>query len=106
MRDVHAELRERYDLVVFDTAPMGVVPDAFPLLRQVDGVIVVARLGRSTRDHSEHLRDQLRRLDAPTLGVVANGIKARRGRYGYGYAGGYYGDQESRKAEASASVEA
>jgi capsular exopolysaccharide synthesis family protein len=97
MRDVHAQLRERYDLIVFDTAPVGVVSDAFSLLRQVDGVIAVARLGHSTRDHAEHLREQLERLEAPTLGVVANGVKARRGgKYGYGY-GGYYGEPESKK---------
>ena len=34
----------------------------------------------------------LNRLEAPVLGVVANGIKVRRGgKYGYGYYGGYYG---------------
>jgi len=83
-----AELRDRYELVVVDTAPVGVVSDAFPLLGQVDGAIVVARIGRSTTDAAERLRDQLARLDAPVLGVVANGIKLRRGD-GYGY--GYYG---------------
>jgi polysaccharide biosynthesis transport protein len=104
MREVHTELRERYDLIVFDTAPMGVVSDAFPLLREVDGVIAVTRLGESTRDHAEHLREQLDRLEAPTLGVVANAVKVRRGgKYGYGY-GGYYGEPEARKAEASKSL--
>ncbi|HEX4307105.1 MAG TPA: polysaccharide biosynthesis tyrosine autokinase [Solirubrobacterales bacterium] len=103
MRDVHSQLRERYDLIVFDTAPIGVVSDAFPLLREVDGVIVVVRLGHSTRDHAEHLREQLDRLDAPTLGVVANGMKARRGgRYGYG--NDYYAEPESRQTEARAPV--
>jgi succinoglycan biosynthesis transport protein ExoP len=99
MRDVHQQLRERYDLVVFDTAPMGVVSDVFPLLREVDGVIVVIRLGVSTRDQADHLREQLTRLEAPTLGVVANAVKVRRGKYGYGY--GHYGESEPRKATAS-----
>ena len=107
MRDLHAELRERYDLIVFDTAPMGVVSDAFPLLREVDGVIVVTRLGQSTRDHAERLREQLERLEAPTLGVVANGMKVRRGgRYGYGYGyGGYYGEPEKPKSATSESTQ-
>jgi capsular exopolysaccharide synthesis family protein len=99
MRDVHAQLRERYDLIVFDTAPMGMVSDAFSLLREVDGVIVVTRLGQSTRDNARRLREQLERLDAPTLGLVANAAKfGRGGRYGYGY-GGYYGEPEPRKPE-------
>jgi capsular exopolysaccharide synthesis family protein len=103
MREVHAELRERYDLIVFDTAPMGVVSDVFPLLREVDGVIAVVRLGRSRRDHAEQLRAQLDRLEAPTLGVVANGVKPRR-RGGYGYGGGYYAEPESRESESAKSV--
>jgi succinoglycan biosynthesis transport protein ExoP len=102
MQEVHAQLRERYDLIVFDTAPMGVVSDAFPLLREVDGVIPVTRLGQSTRDHAEQLRDQLNRLEAPTLGIVANAVKMRRGgKYGYGYGGGYYGEAEQRQAAAT-----
>jgi tyrosine-protein kinase len=91
MREALSRLVERYELVVIDTAPVGVVSDAFPLLRKVDGVIAVARMGKSTRDSAERLREQLGRLEAPVLGIVANAIKVRRGgKYGYGYYGGYY----------------
>jgi capsular exopolysaccharide synthesis family protein len=90
MSEALSRLAERYELVVIDTAPVGVVSDAFPLLHKVDGVIVVARMGQSTRDSAERLREQLDRLEAPVLGIVANAIKARRGgRYGYGHYGGY-----------------
>lgn len=102
MSQALAELRERYELVVIDTAPVGVVSDAFPLLGQVDGAIVVARIERSTTDAAERLRDQLAQLDAPVLGVVANGIKLRRGgKYGYGNYGGYYGAAAQRPSEAA-----
>jgi receptor protein-tyrosine kinase len=91
-------LGERYDLIVVDTAPIGVVADVFPLLRQVDGVIAVARMEQTTRDSAEHMRAQLARLDAPLLGVVANAIKARRGdKYGYG---GYYDAPNPKRATA------
>jgi tyrosine-protein kinase len=90
MSEALSRLVERYELVVIDTAPVGVVSDAFPLLRKVDGVIAVARMGKSTRDSAEQLREQLGRLEAPVLGIVANAIKVRRGgKYGYGYYGGY-----------------
>lgn len=92
MGEVLSQLRERYELVVVDTAPVGVVSDAFPLLHQVDGVIVTTRTGLCTRDSAARLQEQLRRLEAPVLGVIVNGIKVRRGgKYGYGYYGGYYG---------------
>jgi tyrosine-protein kinase len=89
MSDILAELRKRYELVVIDTAPIGVVSDAIPLLRKADGVIVVARIGETTREAAIEMRNQLHRLDVPTLGVVANAVKLpRRSKYGYGYGPG------------------
>jgi tyrosine-protein kinase len=88
MSDILSELTKRYELVVIDTAPIGVVSDALPLLRMADGLIVVARIEETTRDTAHEMRAQLDRLDVPVLGIVANGIKLRRrGRYGYGYYG-------------------
>ncbi len=89
MRSVLREAEERYDLVVLDTPPTSVVSDAIPLIREVSGVIVVTRLGKSTRESVTQLRTQLEHLDAPILGVVVNAFKAERGAYGYGYGYGY-----------------
>jgi Mrp family chromosome partitioning ATPase len=51
--------------------------------------------------------DQLERLEAPVLGIVANGVKLRRGgRYGYGYYGGYYSKAAEEEKTAAASGEA
>lgn len=87
-------LGAEYEFVVVDTPPTGVVSDAFPLLSAVAGVIVVSRLGVASRDSAAQLREQLRQLGAPLLGVVTNGVKLRgRGRYGYGY----YGRREPEK---------
>ncbi len=75
-----AEVRRRYDYIVIDTAPVPVVSDPIPLLAQVDGVLVVTRLGRTERDQLVHLRRQLSKFKAPVLGVVING-GARVGDY-------------------------
>ncbi len=100
LRAVIDQLKERYEFVVVDTAPIGVVADAFPLMRQVNGVIAVARMGHTTRDHAAHLSEQLRRMGAPLLGFVANGVKVKRGRYGYGYYAGNYGKSATEPAAA------
>jgi polysaccharide biosynthesis transport protein len=71
------QARETYDLVVLDTSPLSVVSDAFPLLRRVDGVVVVCRVGRNRRPAAERLRETLDSVGAPLLGVIANGVKAR-----------------------------
>lgn len=84
-----AEVRRRYEYIVIDTAPVPVVSDPIPLLAQVDGVLVVTRLGRTRRDELAHLRSQLSKFKAPVLGVVING-GARLGDYaGYAYSYSY-----------------
>ena len=89
-----------YDLIVIDTPPLTAVSDAFPLLRKVDGVIIVGRIGRNRRDLAERLHHTLAGAGAPLLGVIANGFKARRGSYGYGY--GYTPQEQPAPTPAAA----
>ena len=53
----------------------------------VNGVIVVGRVNKTTRDEAQALHAQLESLEAPVLGVVANRT-SRRGYYGYYGQGG------------------
>jgi capsular exopolysaccharide synthesis family protein len=85
MSEVLDTLTAEYDLVAIDTPPLGVVSDAFPLLEKIDGVIVVARMGQTTREEATTLIEQLRRLKAPLLGVVANATKRRKRQDSYSY---------------------
>jgi succinoglycan biosynthesis transport protein ExoP len=86
MESLLEQVRSTYDLVVIDTPPLTAVSDAFPLLRKVDGVIIVGRVGRNRRDVAERLHETLTGAGAPLLGVVANGLKSGRlGAYGYAY---------------------
>ncbi len=79
-------LKATYDLVIIDTPSLIEFSDAFPVLRSVDGVIVVSRLGRDRRDVAERLRQTLDRSTTPLLGVIANRFKSkRRGHYTYDY---------------------
>jgi polysaccharide biosynthesis transport protein len=100
MRQVLKAVSEKYDLVVIDTPPTSVVSDAIPLVKNVDGVLVVARLGKTTRDASVHLRDQLNNLGAYVLGVVVNSVTRASMTgyaYGYGYGYGYAAEYTSQK---------
>jgi Mrp family chromosome partitioning ATPase len=47
----------------------------------------VSRLGENRRDVAARLRETLASVDAPVIGVIANGYKRPRGAsaYGYGY---------------------
>ena len=97
-----------YDLVVIDTPPVSIVPDAIPLVRQVDGVLVVVRLGKSRRDTLQRLLAQLRGTGGDVLGVVANAVPdAQTDYYGYDYeppAGGSSRRLRRRSDQKSAAV--
>jgi tyrosine-protein kinase len=99
MIDLLSALSEQFDLVIIDSPPTSVVSDAIPLMRLVSGVVIVSRIDVTTRDATRHLREQLRKLRAPTLGVIANAVPLKnRGYYGYGYYGNGY---EPARAENS-----
>jgi hypothetical protein len=86
MADVLRAATAGYDLVVIDTPPLGVVSDPLPLMRQIDGVVIVAGMGRNRRDGARRLATTLRSVEAPLLGVIANRVKGSAGAgYGYGY---------------------
>src|SRR5205823_12059908 len=50
MRNLISEAEDRYDLVIIDTPPVMVIPDAISLIGVVNGVIVVSRIGQTTRE--------------------------------------------------------
>ncbi len=84
MEDLLAHAHDRYDLTVVDGPPPRLVSDIIPLMHQVDGVIVVSRLGSESRDALEKLRVDLQRLQVQPLGVVANFARVKQNPY---YAG-------------------
>jgi capsular exopolysaccharide synthesis family protein len=87
MLDLLSALSEQFDLVILDTPPPAVFPDAIPLMRLVTGVLIVARKNVITRDAARQLSRQLTKLQAPTLGVVANEMPAESPWYrDYAYA--------------------
>lgn len=86
MSDLIAQAEAEYDFVIVDTPPVLVVADAIPLIFRVGGVLVVSGLGVSTRTSATDLAEQLERLGAPTLGMVANFAEHTGRSYeGYGY---------------------
>jgi Mrp family chromosome partitioning ATPase/capsular polysaccharide biosynthesis protein len=100
-------LRERYDLVLIDSAPVLAVTDTVPLLRYADAALFVGRFGVTTRDTVKRLRTFLARIpDVNVLGVIANELpRIDAGSYGYGYGYGRYNHEpEPTPAERASDV--
>ena len=92
------ELAAKYDLVIIDTPPVLQVPDAIPMVRLVDGVVVVCRSETSTRHQLQLILEEIAELDGNVLGIAFNGIKRKRHGYGYGYGYGY-GDSKAEEGK-------
>jgi Mrp family chromosome partitioning ATPase/capsular polysaccharide biosynthesis protein len=87
MRQALSSATDVYDRVLIDSSPLLAAADVLPLLSEVDGVILVTRLGVSTRDSAKRLLNEFKRIpNINVLGVVVNGIPPRIHRtraYGY-----------------------
>jgi Mrp family chromosome partitioning ATPase len=90
MRQTLKTVTDRYGVAIIDSPPLLAVADVLPLLSEADAVLVVARVGVTTRDSAQRLLAELKRIpSANVVGVVANGIPPRLYRTrAYGY---YYG---------------
>jgi capsular exopolysaccharide synthesis family protein len=88
MRRVVAEAESRSDLVIVDTPAALAVSDALPLMRLVTGVVLVARMNRSSRVTVRRLQRVIEAAGGTSVGLVATGVSARLG-YDY-YSPRYY----------------
>jgi capsular exopolysaccharide synthesis family protein len=97
MEQVLNELEAQSDLVIVDSAAALAVSDALPLLRWTSGVVMIARLNRTTRAGIRRLQKIITAADGTLLGVVATGAPTRFGYDGYGY--GYNDSRPRKRAE-------
>jgi len=97
MKDLLHELARDYDHVVVDSPPVLSVTDATVLSVLVDGVILVVRSGKTTREALRHTRQLFYNVNARVLGVVLNGVDLRSVDYNYYYYKYYgYGYRQGR----------
>ena len=77
------DLIERYDRVILDSPPVMVVTDAVILSTLVDGVLLVARTGLTSRVAHREAARQLLDVGANLLGSVLNDMDLEKKGYGY-----------------------
>lgn len=79
-----AKLRELYDYIIIDSAPVGMVSDSFLLARVSDATIYVTRANYTTFADLRFAENIYNEQRLRKMSVVINGTLARKG-YGYGY---------------------
>src|SRR5699024_4074909 len=91
MSALMSELRDKFDMVIYDTPPVISVTDAQILATRVDGVIMVARQNFARKDNVREAKEALDNVKANILGFVINNVPFEEGK-GYGYYA-YYGTE-------------
>ncbi|MBU1633512.1 polysaccharide biosynthesis tyrosine autokinase [bacterium] len=99
MDKVISDLKERYDLIIFDTAPVIQATDSTVLASKVDTTLLTYYQGKISRGTLRRSKNQLEMLKADVLGVCINGMRADVSAdyadYRYGYEYQYsYGDKK------------
>ena len=95
MAALAAELTARYDVVIWDSAPVLPVTDAQLLSRHVDGLVLIGAAGKVRRAQLTAAVESLRQVDATLLGVVVNMLSPRERAANAGY-GAYCVDRAGR----------
>lgn len=84
-------VREVYDYVVIDAAPLGAVIDASAISAFVDGAILVITANEISYRFAQDVRNQLEKSNCKVLGAILNRIPIRSGSYYNNYYKKYYG---------------
>jgi capsular exopolysaccharide synthesis family protein len=96
------ELRQEYEVVIFDTAPVLAVDDTPSLAPKVDGTLVLYRAGRTSCRLMRNTLEALYSRNAKVLGIIFNGVDPKQPEYGYyKYTEYYYSKTVSRKKPAA-----
>jgi capsular exopolysaccharide synthesis family protein len=98
-------LKANFDVILVDTAPVGMVSDAMTLGKFADTTLYIVRQGYTYKKQVSLIDEFYHENRLPKISIVINDVKLKPGYgyygygrygYGYGYGGGYYEMEEGQ----------
>ncbi|WP_396168149.1 polysaccharide biosynthesis tyrosine autokinase [Flavobacterium sp.] len=92
MKEMIDELKKKYDYIILDTPPVGLVSDALELAQYSDVILYIVRQNFTKKEMITLLNNRVKRGELKNTSIILNGFqnKAKYGAgYGYGYGYGY-----------------
>ncbi len=89
MKKLIAELRKKFDAILFDSPPVIAVTDAAILSTMVDGILLVIKAHQTHREAIKRAKTLLDNAEANIYGCLLNGVNIKR-TYGTNYYYYYY----------------
>lgn len=102
VEDLFNYLRQNFDVILIDTAPVGMVSDAMTLSKFADCTLYIVRQGHTYKKQIALIDEFYRLAKIPKVSIVINDVKVKPGYgyygygrygYGYGYTSGYYEEE-------------
>ena len=94
LADTIKRSRENYDFIIIDTSPIGLVPDAYPIIEQSDMCLYVIRCMQTNKSFCKQTLEQMQEVveNPEKIQIVLSDIPTEgRHSYGSGYGYGYGG---------------
>lgn len=84
-------LKETYDYVLIDSAPVGLITDTLQIGRVANATVLLCRADYTPKEAFGYINDLAKEKKLPNMCVVINGIDMSKKKYGYYYGYGRYG---------------
>lgn len=105
--DLFVFLKENFDVIIMDTAPVGMVSDALTLSKYADCTLYIVRQGHTYKKQIGLVNEHYQEGKLPKLSIVLNDVKIQAGyggygygrNYGYGYGSGYFEDEPEHQTK-------
>jgi capsular exopolysaccharide synthesis family protein len=91
LKTIIKELKNKYDYIILDTAPVGLVTDTLQIGKLTDISIMVCRADYTPKNAIELFNNLAAEQKLPNMCIVLNGIDMSKKKYGYYYGYGKYG---------------
>ena len=88
-------LKNNYEYIILDTPPVGLVADAFELVKYADVTLYVVRQGFTQKGMMKMINDKYAKKEVSNISIILNNFKIKSSYgyghgYGYGYGQGYH----------------
>lgn len=91
LEDTIEQLKEHYDYILLDTAPVGLVTDTLALGRISNSTVYVCRADYTAKSSFGLINSLSIEKKLPNMSIVLNGVDLSKKKYGYYYGYGKYG---------------
>lgn len=89
MEDIIIYLKTKYDVIVVDNPPVGLVTDGIRLIAMADYPIYILKSNYSKKNFILNVEKLLNENNVKNLSIILNSVENNRNSYGYGYSYGY-----------------